>query len=299
MTKIPNSESQRKRGDPWYKRYPRDIYEATRALSLEARGAYNDVLDLMYIYGGPIPDDSKWMSHALHVSTRKWDSIKQALIEAGKITIEGGEIHNSRVDSELAQRRLDHRTGAESTANRGRTKREKSKTTNKINGTETKNQRYASALQNQNQNIDTESVGLTTVESVAAREPDRPPDDQNFSDCKLAFNGSTEAMLVEVMAAMQPYGDRRGASQWLATTMRTNGAEPTAQAFQMLANARAEGQVIARVLPWWAKTAASLKANPQTPKPQSARDGPKHWREERAERAKIIYDLAMGVTSHA
>ncbi|MCB1140574.1 MAG: hypothetical protein KDK23_17580, partial [Leptospiraceae bacterium] len=90
---------------------------------------------------------------------------------------------------------------------------------------------------------------------------DRPPDDQNFSDCKFAFNGSTEAMLSEVMAAMQPYGDRKGASQWLATTLRTNGAEPTAQAFQMLANARAEGQVIARILPWWSKTAASLKAN--------------------------------------
>lgn len=62
---------------------------------------------------------------------------------------------------------------------------------------------------------------------------------------------------------MQPYGDRKGAASWLATTLRTNGAEATAQAFQMLANAKAEGQIIARVLPWWAKTAASLKANPQ------------------------------------
>ncbi len=110
-----------------------------------------------------------------------------------------------------------------------------------------------------------EIIGQSSVEYEAAREADRPSEpDQNFTNCKQAFNGTTEAMLIEVMAAMQPYGDRRGASSWLATTMRTNGADATAQAFQMLATAKAEGHLIARVLPWWAKTAASLKAKSAT-----------------------------------
>lgn len=260
---IPNDDAGRKRSDPWFKRYPRDFQEATRTLSLEARGAYNDIIDLMYIHGGPLPDDAKWMAHALHVSTRKWEAVKAVLLNAGKIKIDGGLIHNSRVDSELVQRRFDSRTKAESASNRERTKRENSKKPRQNKEWRPQKHHYARAFQNQIQNIDTESVGLTTVESVAARAPDRPPDDPNFSDCKSAFNGTTEAMLSEVMAAMQPYGDRKGAASWLATTLRTNGAEATAQAFQMLANAKAEGQIIARVLPWWAKTAASLKANPQ------------------------------------
>lgn len=136
-----------------------------------------------------------------------------------------------------------------------------------------------------------ESIGQSTVEFVAARDPDRPASDrdQNFSDCKQAFNGTTEAMLSEVMAAMHPYGDRKGAASWLATTMRINGANATAQAFQMLATAKAEGQPIARVLPLWAKTAASLKA-----KPPPDRDKPQqHWRDERNERARRICQMAM------
>lgn len=138
---------------------------------------------------------------------------------------------------------------------------------------------------------DTEQNRSDQTDRAEAREPDRPAadQDQNFSDCKQAFNGTTEAMLSEVMAAMHPYGDRKGAASWLATTMRTNGAKATAQAFQMLATAKAEGQPIARVLPWWAKTAASLKAKPppEHDKPQ------KHWRDERNERARKICQMAM------
>lgn len=138
------------------------------------------------------------------------------------------------------------------------------------------------------------TIGQSTVEYVAAREADRPPDDLNFSDCKQAFNGSTEAMLVEVMAAMQPYGDRKGAASWLATTMRTNGADATAQAFQMLANAKAEGQVISRVLPWWSKTAATLKASgPKATKPPPVEIRPKKSRDEAEREAKAFFDKAI------
>ena len=128
------------------------------------------------------------------------------------------------------------------------------------------------------------------TDQTGAQASDRPPDDLNFSDCKQAFNGSTEAMLVEVMAAMQPYGDRKGAASWLATTMRTNGSDATAQAFQMLANAKAEGQVISRVLPWWSKTAATLKASGLKAKLPPVEIRPKKSRDEAEREAKAFFD---------
>jgi uncharacterized protein YdaU (DUF1376 family) len=62
---------------PWYKRDARAFYEGTRCLSLEARGAYSDILDLMYIHGGPLKDDERWMVHALGVSHRKWRRLQR------------------------------------------------------------------------------------------------------------------------------------------------------------------------------------------------------------------------------
>lgn len=92
--------------------------------------------------------------------------------------------------------------------------------------------------------------------------------EQNFIDCKSAFNGNTEAMLAEVAGAMHPYGDRPQATQWLSTVLRANGHDAVAQAFTMLQTARAEGKAIARPLSWLAKTAATLKADGVRQKPQ-------------------------------
>lgn len=110
----------------------------------------------------------------------------------------------------------------------------------------------------------------STVSLVAARE-ERPADCKEISDCKTAFNGSTEAMLAEVMAAMEPYPDRQKAAKWLATTLQVAGRDATAQAFQMLQTKRLENEPISRVLPWWSKTANSLKSKA----PQPAEDKPK------------------------
>lgn len=117
------------------------------------------------------------------------------------------------------------------------------------------NQRPVSITKNKTKN----NIPTTKVENTSARvrEADRPSEE--FSSCKSAFNGATEAMLAEIERAMG-YDDRRAAERWLATTMQVNGAEPVAQAFAMLATARAENKPIASVLRWWSKTAAGLKA---------------------------------------
>ena len=281
MTKVPNTGSQRKKqwlrfynealDDPKVQRLPAHLFRTWINILCLASTTADGTL--------PSIDD---MAFRLRMSSQDIEQHLSDLILAGLIDItpDGRVPHNWNRRQFVSDR---------STERVRKHRKRKAETPCNVSGT-------ADETPPEQSRAEAEQSRAEQTERADAR--DRPPDDQNFSDCKFAFNGSTEAMLSEVMAAMQPYGDRKGASQWLATTLRTNGAEPTAQAFQMLANARAEGQVIARILPWWSKTAASLKANPQ-PKPQAARDGPKHWREERAERAKIIYDLAMGVTNHA
>ena len=96
----------------------------------------------------------------------------------------------------------------------------------------------------------------TTVNPTAARDDGRTDD---FSECKTAFNGSTEAMLAEIEHAMGGHC-RKNAEQWLANLLRINGQDAVAQAFQKLLTARAEKQIIARILPWWGKTAKNCKA---------------------------------------
>lgn len=91
--------------DPWYKRNARDFYEGTRRLTLEQRGAYTDLIDLIYIHDGDVPDDDDWIAHALHISRRKWRVIRAALMAAGKIASVDGQITNSRAVIELEERR--------------------------------------------------------------------------------------------------------------------------------------------------------------------------------------------------
>lgn len=85
---------------PWYKRYPADFIAGTLALTLEEKGAYSIVLDLIYDRGEPIDDDPQWIARVCGCSTRKWKSIRLRLIEFGKITIENGRITNKRAEKE-------------------------------------------------------------------------------------------------------------------------------------------------------------------------------------------------------
>lgn len=86
---------------PWYKRYPADFIAATLEMSLEEKGAYSIVLDLMYDKGGRIPDDSAWIARVCGCSTRRWNQIRDRLIEAGKIEERGDWLTNKRVKNEL------------------------------------------------------------------------------------------------------------------------------------------------------------------------------------------------------
>jgi uncharacterized protein YdaU (DUF1376 family) len=87
---------------PWYKRYPSDFIGGTLDLSFEEKGAYSILLDLMYDKGrGVIPDDSAWIARVLGCSTRKWNQLRERLIEAGKIEVRETGLTNHRVAKQV------------------------------------------------------------------------------------------------------------------------------------------------------------------------------------------------------
>ena len=108
----------------WYKRCGADFIHGTMMLTLEEKGAYSLCLDLIYDRGGPIPDDARWISGVCGVSIRKWNSIRDRLIETGKITVLNGELSNARADFELVSMEKYSRNQAESGAKGGRKRAE-------------------------------------------------------------------------------------------------------------------------------------------------------------------------------
>ena len=88
-------------GLPYYKAYPRDFIEGTIGMPFEVKCAYRVVLDLIYMQGGDLPDDARYIAGLLGCSIRKWKGIREALIEAGKLVVSGEFLTNYRAEKEL------------------------------------------------------------------------------------------------------------------------------------------------------------------------------------------------------
>ena len=88
---------------PWYRRFPDNFIGGTVGLSLEEKGAYSLILDLMYVRGGPIPDEPRYIAGVCNCSVRKWTAIRQRLIDAGKIVVADGFLVNARAQNEMAK----------------------------------------------------------------------------------------------------------------------------------------------------------------------------------------------------
>lgn len=105
---------------PWYKRYGGDFVLGTMSLSLEEKGAYSIILDLIYDQGQAIHDDARWLAGVCGVSVRKWNTIRERLIEAGKITIVDGRITNKRAAKMLQDAKDEADNHAQNGAKGGR-----------------------------------------------------------------------------------------------------------------------------------------------------------------------------------
>lgn len=88
-------------GLPYYKSYPRDFFEGTIGMPLEMKGPYRLVIDLIYMQGGKLPDDARYISGLLGCSVKLWNKIREYLLTEEKIESRDGFLGNLRADVEL------------------------------------------------------------------------------------------------------------------------------------------------------------------------------------------------------
>lgn len=88
-------------GLPYYKAYPRDFIEGTIGMPFELKGAYRILLDLIYMQGGKLPDDARYISGLLGCSVKKWNTLRSGLLETGKVVLISEFLTNHRAVSEV------------------------------------------------------------------------------------------------------------------------------------------------------------------------------------------------------
>ncbi len=87
----------------WYKRDAKEALDGMLLLSLEERGAYNTILDMIYFTDDKLVDDDRFLAGHMRCDLRVWKRIKQRLVDAGKIVLEAGCIRNIRATSTLKE----------------------------------------------------------------------------------------------------------------------------------------------------------------------------------------------------
>jgi len=130
----------------WYKREQRRFLNATAGWSLENKGAYSVLIDLMMDQPRGLIDNDQWIAGQLGTSVRKWRIIKSFLISQDKIFINGGIISNKKADKVKMIQRLFQDKQAENRRNPNKNKtdeptvvasREDKKTTTNVVNTDT------------------------------------------------------------------------------------------------------------------------------------------------------------------
>lgn len=115
---------------PWHRRFHSDALAGMLSLTLEERGAYQTVLDLIYDRGGPIADNERLLAGYMNVSLRKWRTLRASLINKGKISADDGVLTNRRAEKEIENGVKTARKLAENGAKGGRKKAENAKNGN-------------------------------------------------------------------------------------------------------------------------------------------------------------------------
>lgn len=102
-----SSKRTQRNEDGWYKRDPEAYFDGTRELSLEERGAYSDILDMIYMHGGAIPYSDRVIAGLLVINIRKWNYLKGRLLAAKKLFLTAeGYLHNKAAEELLTERGL-------------------------------------------------------------------------------------------------------------------------------------------------------------------------------------------------
>lgn len=87
----------------FYKRDPDAALAGMAELTLQERGAYNTILDLLYSRDGIVPDDDDLLRRVLGCHRREWIAVKGRLMAKGKIWIEDGYLRAKRVQKVIKE----------------------------------------------------------------------------------------------------------------------------------------------------------------------------------------------------
>ncbi len=167
----------------WYKRDPDAALSGMFELTLEERGAFNTVLDLIYARANNLPDDDRFIAGWMKVDVRVWRRIKTRLIGLGKLRVEGGLICNERADVEVLEALSRVLSAEEAGRASGSSRRRKSgdvtSKSNGLNGTPvaTESQRTL------------ELTTTTTTEEELSSNDDSPSDDEPSLRPEHVFEG--------------------------------------------------------------------------------------------------------------
>src|SRR5580765_3396112 len=88
----------------WYKRDPDAALAGMIGLTMEERGAYNTLIDLLYARNGDVPNDDRYMARAQQCAPQMWRRVRDRLIAKDKIWIkEDGKLGANRVKTTLEE----------------------------------------------------------------------------------------------------------------------------------------------------------------------------------------------------
>ncbi len=86
----------------WYKREPEKALAGMKRLKLDERGAYNTVLDLLYMHDGELDDDDQFIAGWCSCDVRIWKRIKVRLLALEKLYLVDGKLRNDKADRVVA-----------------------------------------------------------------------------------------------------------------------------------------------------------------------------------------------------
>jgi len=166
---------------PYHKRYHSDALAGFMSLTLEERGAYQTLLDLIYDRGGPLPDNERLLAGYMGISLRKWRVLLEDLIAKRKIVRnQDGHLTNPRAEREIENDAKTARKLAENGSKGGRNRAENAKNANENNETDQAALRPGSSLTNTRVREDPNgsSTRARTHEGRAGGGvPSQPPED--------------------------------------------------------------------------------------------------------------------------
>lgn len=88
----------------WYKREPDKALSGKMGLTLEERGAYDTIIDLIYAHAGQLQHDENLLRYWFGTDIRVVRRLVDRLVELDKIQIRGGIIHTRKSDELIADR---------------------------------------------------------------------------------------------------------------------------------------------------------------------------------------------------